>query len=341
MMTWRRIGICAVVLSICPLATARSAEAPSSDRPAFTTVVLGAAGGLTEDNLSSYLLAPAGETGFVAIDAGTLRAGVRRAQTVLRGLGVPTGPRDGWESTVLREHVKAYLITHAHLDHVAGLVLNSPADTRKSILALRSTIHDLTRHVFNWRTWPNFGDAGQHPLGLYDYVVLREGAEQPVPGTDMTVEAFALSHGGVVSTAFLLQSGGAYALFVGDTGADAVENSDKLRKLWTRTAPLVRAHKLRGVFLEASYPNERPDDRLFGHLTPAWLFRELHRLADRAGADSAAGEGLRGLTVIITHVKPSSEPGEEPRERIREQLDALNDLGLRIVIPEQGDRVDF
>ena len=339
-MTWCRSGISAVVLVASGFAMAGTEGWPASDRPAFTTVVLGTAGGLTEDNLSSYLLAPSGEVAFVAIDAGTLRAGIHEARTALRGLGVPSGPPEGWESAVLRERVKAYLITHAHLDHIAGLVLNSPEDSRKSILALRPTINDLKRHVFNWRTWPNLGDAGQHPVGLYDYVVLREGVEQPIPGVDMTVEALALSHGGVVSTAFLLQSAGSYALYVGDTGPDAVENSKKLRHLWARTVPLVRAGKLRGMFLEVSYPNERPDDGLFGHLTPAWLFRELHRLADRVGADSP-GADLRGLTVIITHVKPSSEPGADPRERIREQLDALNDLGLRIVVPEQGDRIDF
>ena len=45
----------------------------------FVSVVLGAGGGLCEDNLSAYLLAPAGSQDFIALDAGTLLAGLRKA----------------------------------------------------------------------------------------------------------------------------------------------------------------------------------------------------------------------------------------------------------------------
>ena len=48
--------------------------------PQFVTIVLGTAGGLTEANLSSYLLAPTGSTEFVALDAGTLLTGLQQAQ---------------------------------------------------------------------------------------------------------------------------------------------------------------------------------------------------------------------------------------------------------------------
>jgi hypothetical protein len=50
-----------------------------ANEPQFVTIALGTAGGLTEANLSSYLLAPAASTEFVALDAGTLLTGLQHA----------------------------------------------------------------------------------------------------------------------------------------------------------------------------------------------------------------------------------------------------------------------
>src|SRR6266850_1215349 len=60
--------------------------------PQFVTIVLGTAGGLTESNLSSYLLAPTGSTDFVALDAGTLLTGLQQANRKgnLSDIALPT-----------------------------------------------------------------------------------------------------------------------------------------------------------------------------------------------------------------------------------------------------------
>jgi 3',5'-cyclic-nucleotide phosphodiesterase len=312
--------------------TAASCPEPAGDagrrEPAFTVIVLGASGGLAEDDLSSFVLAPRGETSFVGLDAGTLGAGLRKAAASFPGAD---------PGAVLRDRIKAFLISHAHLDHIAGLVINAPEAGDKLVLGLPSLIDVLASDVFNWRVWPNFADTGDRPLGRYRYVVLEPAREQPIPGTAMGVEAFALSHGGVESTAFLIRSAADYVLYVGDTGPDAVEGTDLLLKVWTRVAPLVRDGRLRGMFIEASYPDERPDDALFGHMTPAWLMVEMRRLRDLVNDDRA----MAALTVIATHVKPSYESGTSPRETIRDQLRAHNDLGLTIVVPRQGDRIEL
>ena len=49
-------------------------------------------------------------------------------------------------------------LSHAHLDHISGLILNAPDDSPKPILGLDATIDTLRDHVFNWRVWPNFGN---------------------------------------------------------------------------------------------------------------------------------------------------------------------------------------
>jgi len=319
------VGLLLVVATV-------SCRGPASDgtrrEPAFTVIVLGAGGGPSEDDLSSYLLARRGESSFVGLDAGTLGTGIRRAAASFPGIDA---------GAVLRDHVKAFLISHAHLDHIAGLVIDSPEAGDKLVLGLPSVIDVLRSDVFNWRVWPNFGDAGDRPLGRYRYVLLEPSRERPIPGTGLAVEAFALSHGGVESTAFLIRSATDYVLYLGDTGPDDVEGTDLLLRLWTRVAPLVREGRLRAIFMEASYPSERPDDALFGHMTPAWLMVELGRLRDLVDDDRA----MAALTVVATHIKPSFEPGASPRETILAELAAENTLGATILVPRQGDRIEL
>jgi 3',5'-cyclic-nucleotide phosphodiesterase len=312
--------------------------------PAFTAIPLGTAGGLREDDLSCYLLAPQGSGDFLAFDAGTLMAGLSKAAQLGSLHGIVSAADGDWTpaGAMLQKHIKAYLISHPHLDHVAGLVINSPDDAKKDILGTDPTIDRIRDHLFNWAIWPAFGSEGAgFLLKKYRYVRLVPMQAAAVSGTSMTVEAYTLSHGdGYPSTAFLVQAAGAYVLYCGDTGPDAVEKSDHLRQVWRRVAPLVKAHSLRAIFLEASYPDGTPDKFLFGHLTPAWMVAELHELAALVDAARPA-TALQGLTVVVTHIKPSLKAGVSATERIKQQVTARNDLGVRFVIPEQGRRFDL
>lgn len=324
------------------VAACLAAAVPALGQPAFVAVVLGAGGGPGQDDLSAYLLAPAGSSDFVCLDAGTLLAGIRiaHARGSFGDVRAPAGSPLGLDGWILRSRIKAYLVSHAHLDHVAGLVVDSPEDAGKPILALASTIDRIRDHLFNWKVWPNFGDEGEAPLKKYRYVRLEPGRQTPVPDTAMTVEAHPLSHAGVESTAFLVRAGGAATLYLGDTGPDAVEGSTRLAALWGRVAPLVRDRTLRAIFVETSYPDGRPDRRLFGHLTPSWLSRELRQLADRVAPGRPAG-ALRDLTVVVTHVKPALERDADPRGRIARELAERNDLGVRFVLARQGERFEL
>lgn len=317
-------------------------SASAAERPAFDVVVLGDAGGLAEDDLTSFLVFPAGGDAGIALDAGTLHAGIRAAlaKGVFASLPLDAGGELTPEGQVLQKHVRAYLISHAHLDHVAGLVLNSTDDTAKPILALPSTLAVLREHVFNWQLWPNFTTEGTAPaLSRYTLVPLTSGEPREIPGTSFRVTAFPLSHGGQSeSTAFLVESGAASLLYLGDTGPDAVEGKGRLRALWTRVAPLVRDRKLRAIFLEASYPSDRPDEKLYGHLTPRWVNAELGVLASLVDAADPAS-ALRGLPVVITHVKPSLARGESPRERIARELRDANPYGVRFILATQGEKL--
>jgi 3',5'-cyclic-nucleotide phosphodiesterase len=309
----------------------------------FVAIVLGAAGGLSEENLTAYLLAPLGDTRFIALDAGTLLAGLKSASSMgsFDNTQVPPASALTLEGWILQEHIKAYAISHAHLDHISGLILNSTDDSQKPILGLDATIDTLRDHVFNWQVWPNFGNEGRQPhLRKYTYKRLLPGQEYAIPDTALTIRPFLLSHAGTPSTAFLMHSAGFYVLYCGDTGPDAVEQQGSLHTLWTSIAPLVRNGQLRAIFLEVSYPTERPDHLLFGHLTPKWLLEELGHLAHMVHPQQPQ-TALHGLTVVITHIKPELTQGLSSQERIAQQLQAGNHLGVRFIVASQGSRLEL
>jgi 3',5'-cyclic-nucleotide phosphodiesterase len=165
---------------------------------------------------------------------------------------------------------------------------------------------------------------------------LAPGKTQALDGTAMQVTAYPLSHGGVESTTFLIESGEDALLCFGDTGPDEVEKSTAIADVWTAVAGLVKEKRLKAVIIEVSYDNSQPDKQLFGHLTPAWLQKSLTGLETAAGAGS-----LKDLPVVVSHIKYSLKKGQSPQERILSELGAGDTLGIRYIIPEQGEAWRF
>jgi 3',5'-cyclic-nucleotide phosphodiesterase len=300
----------------------------------FDVVTLGARGGIEDGNLSAYLISPAGDPRGVTCDAGALVAGLRAADAkgAFDGVTVPADSSYTRVGYILTEQIKGYLISHAHLDHIAGLIVASPDDAKKPIYALPSVNADIEQTYFNWDAWPNFGNRGKEPqLKKYEYRDLAVAEKTELTDTAMSVTAFPLSHGGVESTAFLIESGDDALLCFGDTGPDEVENATRIADVWAAVADKVRDGNLKAVIIEVSYTNAQPDKQLFGHLTPAWLLKSLRGLEEKAGKGS-----LKGLPVVISHIKYSLKQGQQPQEAILEELQAGNDLGMKFIIPEQG-----
>ena len=63
--------------------------------------------------------------------------------------------------TFIRAQIKAYLISHGHLDHLSGFLLNTPNDQAgKFIIALNETVMIIREHYFNNQAWADFGSTG-------------------------------------------------------------------------------------------------------------------------------------------------------------------------------------
>lgn len=312
-------------LSIC-LSVAMSGFAQQHAAYSFHVVPLGVEGGINESNLSSYMLAVHGTDNYVCLDAGTLHAGLEKACSYDLFTQQPTD--------VLKTKVKGYLISHPHLDHVAGLIINSPDDSSKNIYALPFCLSVLEHNYFTWKSWANFGDSGDAPqLKKYHYVSLQENKETSLEQTEMYVQPFLLSHSNPSqSTAFLVRHDSSYLLYLGDTGADSIERSDKLQQLWQHIAPLIIAKQLKAIFIEVSYPNSQPANKLFGHLTPNLLMQEMKSLAVLCGTNA-----IKNLPVVITHMKPSGNN----EQTIKKEVVTLNSLQLKIIFPQQGLALNF
>ena len=91
------------------------------------------------------MVAAAGTNDYICLDAVTLHYGIAKAISN-KVFNVPA-------EQVLRQYIKGYFISHAHLDHVSGLIINSPDDTAKTIYGLASCLETIKTHYFTWESW--------------------------------------------------------------------------------------------------------------------------------------------------------------------------------------------
>lgn len=97
---------------------------------------------------------------------------------VFAGLPFPNASARANALHVVREHVSTYLITHPHLDHLSGFVVNTAAfhntSRPKRLAALPFTVHAIKTHIFNNIIWPNLTDE-DGGVGLVSFQRLAEG----------------------------------------------------------------------------------------------------------------------------------------------------------------------
>lgn len=101
--------------------------------------------------------------------------------------------------------IDTYLITHPHLDHISGFVINTAGlagPRRKKLAGLPGTIQALKTHIFNNIIWPNLSDE-DHGAGLFTYLRLNEGGSLAMGNIDgylefnegLAVKVWGVSHG--------------------------------------------------------------------------------------------------------------------------------------------------
>lgn len=109
---------------------------------------------------------------------------------------------------IVRDLISTYLISHPHLDHIGGLVVNTAAFQTaappKRLAALPSTIDAIRNHIFNEIIWPNLSDENGG-AGLVTYMRLTDARSNIPSETDsvpyleicngLSIKCWSVSHG--------------------------------------------------------------------------------------------------------------------------------------------------
>jgi cAMP phosphodiesterase len=243
----------------------------------------GGANNQKEQYLTSFLI-----NDEVAVDAGALPLALNR------------------ESQLAIRHI---FITHAHLDHMAGLPLmldNIFTDMSQTVLvyAIEETTQALHQHIFNNVIWPDFTSfKNSYDVNLQFQVITPK---QPIKIGELEVIAVPVSHT-VPTIGLIIKSQENAIVISGDT-----TSTDEL---WGMARDL---DGLKASFIECSYPNRLSDLAIrYGHLSPELLFAEYKKIG-------------KNISTFAYHIKPAYLG-----EIVKELLD-LEDENILVAEPGKG-----
>lgn len=167
--------------------------------------------------------------------------------------------------------IRHVFLTHAHLDHVAGLPMlvdaNYDDDFAEpvTVYARRETLDAIDTHLFNDVIWPDFTKIPSSDNAILRYHVCQPGDTVTIGQREF--RSVDVNHS-VPSLGYTVRNSGGTVALSGDTRTNET--------LW----PALNAcDDLRALVIEVSFPNELEElATTAGHYTPHTMCRDLERL---------------------------------------------------------------
>lgn len=211
------------------------------------------------------------------------------------------------------ECVRDVVLTHAHLDHIAGLPLFvddlfAGLSEPIRVHASREIIEVLERDIFNWSVYPRFSELTNSNGAVLRYVPYEIG--RPFEVRHLQVNPVKVNHR-VPAAGFIVSDRTSVVAMTGDTAA--------MCEFWDAVN---RERRIDALLVECAFPNELQDlADISHHMTPASLRAELRKLK------------RQDCPIYVTNLKPTY------REQI---VDEIGKLGVsKLEILEAGKAYDW
>ena len=204
------------------------------------------------------------------------------------------------------DSIRHVFLTHAHLDHIAGLpmlvdrIFDENFETPLTVYAREETLRAVQDHLFNGTIWPDFAELPSAERPMLRYHVCSPGDTLTIGHRDFY--AVDVMHS-VPSLGYTVQNSGGVFAVSGDTKTNET--------LW----PVLNAcDDLRVLVIEVSFPDDMEQlANEAGHYCPRTLSRDLERLH-------------QDPEIWITGMKPGKE-----EEILQQVSDATPDRNIQML----------
>lgn len=197
-----------------------------------------------------------------------------------------------------RSQIRDVILTHTHLDHIAGLPifiddLFASLTEPIRIHATGEMITILERDIFNWSIYPRFSELSNGHGAIIEYCEFEKGENFNVK--HLSVQSVGVNHP-VGASGYIISDSSISLAITGDTS-----ETDDIWEMCNSTP------NLKALFVECAFPDELVDlASVSSHLTPSRLKKELAKLSGR------------DYPVFVINMKPMY------REKVIEQINGAN-----------------
>lgn len=204
-----------------------------------------------------------------------------------------------------KKSIRDVILTHAHLDHIAGLpifiddlflTLLEPI----RVYALQEVINILEENLFNWKIFPRFSELTNKHGKVLKYCCFSP--EKSFSVNHLEVKAIEVNHK-VPSVGLLISDGRTKLAITGDTA-----ETDRFWEV------LNSENNLNAVLIECAFPNELTElARNSHHLTPKLLGNEVKKLKNKS------------CPIYVINIKPMY------RKKVVSEIKKLKDPRIQVL----------